>query len=135
MPNVNNEEIDANYIEELQAVIENFIENGDIEGAQRAANLLAEAQQELDRRNMPYRNGFGFMNPEVLRYAMPMGGGPVKKDKKSLEEKMKERHLNGAERRRAHKPKSDWRQSGRGEVCRNASSLPIDDLVIEFNLN
>lgn len=40
-----------------------------------------------------------------------------------------ERHLVEDERRMLHRPKSDYIETGRGEECRNSSSLVVDDLV------
>lgn len=40
-----------------------------------------------------------------------------------------ERHLVEDERRMLHRPKSDYIATGRGEECRNSSSLVVDDLV------
>lgn len=40
-----------------------------------------------------------------------------------------ERHLTEEERRLLHKPKPDYIATDSGDVCRNSSSLTVDDLV------
>lgn len=46
-----------------------------------------------------------------------------------IEKIMKERHLTKAERQALHKPKSDWIEGKKGEECRAACELKVDDLV------
>lgn len=46
-----------------------------------------------------------------------------------IEKIMKERHLTKAERQALHRPKSDWIEGKRGEECRAACELKVDDLV------
>lgn len=45
---------------------------------------------------------------------------------------LKERHLRKSERDVLHKPKTDYLEGGKGEVCKNACSLEIDDIVEKF---
>lgn len=49
-----------------------------------------------------------------------------------LKSELKKRHLNGGERRHYHKPKSDWQESPAGEVCRNAETLVVSDIVSKY---
>jgi len=44
-------------------------------------------------------------------------------------ELLKKRHLNKSERQAYHKPKRDWELTNKGEVCKSACSLVVDDLV------
>lgn len=46
-----------------------------------------------------------------------------------IEKIMKERHLTKAERQALHKPKSDWIEGRKGEECRAACELKVNDLV------
>lgn len=46
-----------------------------------------------------------------------------------IEKIMKERHLTKAERQALHRPKSDWIEGKKGEECRAACELKVDDLV------
>ena len=43
----------------------------------------------------------------------------------------KKRHLTKPERDMLHKPASDWCETGRGEVCKSACTLEIDDIIIK----
>lgn len=55
-------------------------------------------------------------------------------DRPMLDKKrLKQQHLNGGEREAYHKPLNDWKETPKGEVCINASSLPVDDIVSKFN--
>jgi hypothetical protein len=47
-----------------------------------------------------------------------------------IDDILKQRHLTQDERRLYHKPKSDWREGGKGEECRSASTLDCSDLII-----
>ena len=46
-----------------------------------------------------------------------------------VEEVMKQRHLNKNERARYHLPKPDWKETPKGEVCKNSSSLEVEDII------
>lgn len=48
---------------------------------------------------------------------------------KSLKGDMKHRHLSKNERDYLHQPKTDWCQTTRGEECRSACTLVVDDIV------
>lgn len=80
------------------------------------------------------------MEPDVIEGPVDEGVVEIidrvktKKKKDTLEDRMKKRHLDRHERAQHHKPAPDWIQTGKGEVCRSASTLPIDDLVTEFKL-
>ena len=49
----------------------------------------------------------------------------------SIDKLMKTRHLTKSERQALHKPKSDWIEGKKGEECRAACELKVDDLVPE----
>lgn len=42
---------------------------------------------------------------------------------------LKKMHLNRDMRSVLHRPKSDWFETPRGEVCKNACSLVVDDII------
>lgn len=42
---------------------------------------------------------------------------------------LKKSHLSRDMRSMMHKPKSDWYETPKGEVCKNASTLVIDDII------
>jgi len=50
-------------------------------------------------------------------------------DDEQIAQLMKSRHLTKAERHALHKPKSDWIEGRRGEECRAAHELRVDDIV------
>lgn len=52
--------------------------------------------------------------------------------KDSIDNLMKKRHLNQDERRLLHKPKSDWESTVRGDVCKSANTLTVDDIILNY---
>lgn len=50
----------------------------------------------------------------------------------NLNSTLKERHLSKRERQAFHKPKSDILSTDRGEVCKNACTLEVDDLIAKI---
>lgn len=57
---------------------------------------------------------------------------PTMKKDNTLKDTLKERHLNKDERDYLHTPEPDFVQSKTGEVCKNACSLPIKDIIIKY---
>ncbi len=54
-------------------------------------------------------------------------------DVTSLSEgELKKRHLQRDERQMLHKPKSDWCETVRGEVCKAAHSIDVKDIIVKF---
>lgn len=53
-------------------------------------------------------------------------------DTPALEKALKKRHLNSDERGAYHQPKSDWCETGRGDMCKSACSLEVEDLVVKI---
>ena len=51
-----------------------------------------------------------------------------------LTEKMKSKHLRKEERNAIHRPLSDYYEGSRGEECKNACSLEVEDLVLKFKV-
>jgi hypothetical protein len=45
----------------------------------------------------------------------------------------KREHPDESVRARLHSPKSDYFVTAKGEMCKNASSLCVDDLVVKYN--
>lgn len=45
---------------------------------------------------------------------------------------MKERHLSKSERQAYHQPKNDWKESPKGDVCKNASTLEVEDIITKY---
>ena len=45
---------------------------------------------------------------------------------------IKVRHLTHDERHAFHKPLNDWKETPKGEVCFNSSSIQVDDIVKKF---
>jgi len=45
---------------------------------------------------------------------------------------MKERHLSKSERAAYHQPKNDWKESPKGDVCKNASTLEVEDIITKY---
>lgn len=77
--------------------------------------------QEMPRFARAVPRGVGFFVDE----AEQLPAEPVDMDKLPL----KERHLNKRERDQLHKPKSDWCESNKGDVCRSACTLDVSDLI------
>lgn len=50
-----------------------------------------------------------------------------------IEETMKQRHLSKNERARLHQPKPDWKETPKGEVCKNSSTLEVEDIISKHN--
>jgi len=50
-------------------------------------------------------------------------------DMSEVEEVMKVRHLNKGERDMYHNPKPDWHDSKKGDVCKNACVLEVEDII------
>ena len=63
---------------------------------------------------------------------------PQTKKPKSREEHIKEillsRHLDRNERQSLHNPKSDWSDTGRGDVCKNACTLEVNDILSKHKI-
>lgn len=88
--------------------------------------VLRQARETAMRRNTPPISRDEFVDnsvdifDEVEAPSMPM---PLDC------EILKKRHLNKNERQAYHKPKRDWELTNKGEVCKSACSLVVDDLV------
>ena len=52
----------------------------------------------------------------------------------SIKKLMKQRHLTKGERDTLHRPLNDWKETPRGEVCINASSLPLEDILTKHKV-
>lgn len=50
-----------------------------------------------------------------------------------LKEILKKKHLNRIERDAFHRPKSDWSESPSGEVCKNAETLVVSDIIKKYS--
>ncbi len=50
-------------------------------------------------------------------------------EEQSLESVLKVRHLSRYERQALHAPPSDWKATERGDVCKNACTLEVEDLL------
>lgn len=59
---------------------------------------------------------------------------PIQDEEIMIKETIKSRHLSGAERATFHKPKSDWYETPAGEVCRNADTLTVVDILKKHGL-
>jgi hypothetical protein len=81
--------------------------------------LRAMRMVEMEDIGVPYGNA-------VVAADIIFNEKPMLKD---LKKELKKRHLNKQERDAFHNLKSDWCESPRGDVCKNASSLEIDDIV------
>lgn len=55
-------------------------------------------------------------------------------DTEKIKEVLKERHLNGDERRFYHKPDSDWKASDSGEKFISACTLEVKDLLEKHSI-
>lgn len=74
------------------------------------------------------RNPFDFIDDEVMKVNNSM------EKTTALKEALKKRHLTKEERDILHRPVSDYVQSKTGEVCKNACSLPIEDIISKHKL-
>lgn len=54
------------------------------------------------------------------------------RDMESIKKEMKTRHLTRSERDALHNPETDWIQTPRGEVCKNACSLEVEDIITKY---
>lgn len=52
--------------------------------------------------------------------------------KKELLSKLKTQHLTKTERDYLHFPASDWYDTGKGEVCKNACTLEVSDIISKY---
>ena len=52
----------------------------------------------------------------------------------NIKKTMKKRHLEKRERESLHRPLNDWKETSRGEVCINACSLPVDDIISKYKV-
>lgn len=52
-----------------------------------------------------------------------------------VEETLKVRHLSRDERRSLHQPLPDWKESPKGDVCKNACTLEVDDIIGKHLVN
>ena len=59
-------------------------------------------------------------------------GGGASKESAGLEQVLKERHLTRSERSVYHQPRPDWKESSRGDVCKNASTLEVEDIITKY---
>lgn len=50
-----------------------------------------------------------------------------------LKETLKKKHLNRIERDAFHRPKSDWQETPSGEVCKNAETLVVSDIIKKYS--
>lgn len=50
-------------------------------------------------------------------------------DMSQVEEVMKVRHLNKGERDMYHQPKPDWHDTPKGDMCKNACVLEVEDII------
>lgn len=50
----------------------------------------------------------------------------------NVKEEIKKRHLRKNERDAHHKPASDVVECGKGEVCKNACTLELEDIIIKY---
>ena len=52
----------------------------------------------------------------------------------SVEETLKVRHLTKHEREGLHKPARDWKETPKGDVCKNACTLEVEDILSKHKL-
>lgn len=106
-------------------------------------NVLRHAQEMM--REQALRNG------EMAFRAYGMAGQPIMHDPfdvaefdgeeqdfnlispDELKETLKKKHLNRIERDAFHRPKSDWSESPSGEVCKNAETLVVSDIIKKYS--
>ena len=52
----------------------------------------------------------------------------------SVEETLKVRHLTKHEREGLHQPARDWKETPKGDVCKNACTLEVEDILSKHKL-
>ena len=74
---------------------------------------------------------FTLSNANIFGQSGSVGGG-ASKESAGLEQVLKERHLTRSERSVYHQPRPDWKESSRGDVCKNASTLEVEDIITKY---
>lgn len=95
-----------------------------LSATQQMEEVLREARRQAMRRNVDPEL-VAFDSPSDIFEAVETPSMPMPLDCEIL----KKRHLNKNERQAYHKPKRDWELTNKGEVCKSACSLVVDDLV------
>jgi hypothetical protein len=103
------------------------------------AAMTAQALDELMRRNAQ-QQVLRHRGEPIQPFGMDLVDDNVEFDDEErdlispdeLKETLKKRHLNRMERDALHKPKTDWFETPAGEVCKNAETLVVSDIINKF---
>lgn len=100
-----------------------------ITSSQTYSEAIAVRQRAIREETLTGMMGQSFADEDELVTSMsdlePFTSNRPEMDKKLL----KTRHLSKQERDMLHNPASDWCETNKGEVCKNACTLEIADLL------